>query len=121
MTVIVFGPGRDLLNAAENFLEFFVDESCGQCTPCRDGTGWATKVLEALEAGRGRMEDIELLEDMTGQIEHSTICALGPSLTFVVHSYLDKFREDFEAHVEEGGCPFPEWGLEDKSSTEQVA
>jgi len=110
-----------MVRVAARLAHFYHHESCGQCTPCRDGTGWAAKVLDALEAGRGRIEDIELLEDMTGQIEHSTICALGPSLTFVVHSYLDKFREDFEAHVEEGGCPYPEWGLDGSSTSEQVA
>jgi NADH-quinone oxidoreductase subunit F len=99
-----------MVRLAARLAHFYHHESCGQCTPCRDGTGWAAKVLDAMEAGRGRMEDIDLLEDMTGNIEHSTICALGPSLTFVVHSYIDKFREDFERHVEEGGCPYPEWG-----------
>jgi NADH-quinone oxidoreductase subunit F len=110
-----------MVRVAARLAHFYHHESCGQCTPCRDGTGWAAKVLDALEAGRGRMEDIELLEDMTGQIEHSTICALGPSLTFVVHSYLDKFREDFERHVEEGGCPYPDWSLEGSTAVSQVA
>jgi NADH-quinone oxidoreductase subunit F len=110
-----------MVRVAARLAHFYHHESCGQCTPCRDGTGWAAKVLDALEAGRGRSEDIELLEDMTGQIEHSTICALGPSLTFVVHSYLDKFREDFERHVEEGGCPYPDWSLEDSTAVSRVA
>lgn len=99
-----------MVRVAARLAHFYHHESCGQCTPCRDGTGWSAKILDALEAGRGRPEDLELLEDMTGNIEHSTICALGPSLTYVVHSYLEKFPEDFERHVEEGGCPYPTWG-----------
>ena len=110
-----------MVRVAARLAHFYHHESCGQCTPCRDGTGWAAKILDALEAGRGRAEDIDLLEDMTGNIEHSTICALGPSLTYVVHSYLDKFREDFERHVEEGCCPFPDWGLSESDSAQQVA
>lgn len=110
-----------MVRVAARLAHFYHHESCGQCTPCRDGTGWAAKVLDALEAGRGRHEDIDLLEDMTGQIEHSTICALGPSLTFVVHSYLDAFREDFEKHVEHGGCPYPSWSRSDQDASEQVA
>jgi len=110
-----------MVRVAARLAHFYHHESCGQCTPCRDGTGWAAKVLDALEAGRGRMEDIDLLEDMTGNMEHSTICALGPSLTFVVHSYIEKFREDFVRHVEEGGCPYPSWGKDVGTAAEQVA
>jgi NADH-quinone oxidoreductase subunit F len=103
-----------MVRLAARLAHFYHHESCGQCTPCRDGTGWSAKVLDAIEAGRGRREDLDLLEDMTGQIEHSTICALGPSLTFVVHSYLEKFPEEFEAHIEQGECPFPSWSLDSK-------
>jgi len=110
-----------MVRVAARLAHFYHHESCGQCTPCRDGTGWAAKVLDALEAGRGRMEDIDLLEDMTGNMEHSTICALGPSLTFVVHSYIDKFREDFVRHVEEGGCPYPAWGKQKGQPAPRVA
>ena len=110
-----------MVRVAARLAHFYHHESCGQCTPCRDGTGWSAKVLDALEAGRGRIEDIDLLEDMTGNIEHSTICALGPSLTYVVHSYIDEFREEFERHVEEGGCPFPKWGKGESDSAQQVA
>jgi len=118
--VTFFDSETCMVRVAARLAHFYHHESCGQCTPCRDGTGWAAKVLDALEAGRGRQEDIDLLEDMTGQIEHSTICALGPSLTFVVHSYLDKFREDFEKHVEHGGCPYPSWSRSEEEA-EQVA
>lgn len=110
-----------IVRLAARVAHFYHHESCGQCTPCRDGTGWAAKVLDALEAGRGRIEDIDLLEDMTGNIEHSCICALGPSLTYAVHSYLDLFRDEFERHVEEGGCPHEKWGKPAANSADQVA
>ncbi len=105
-----------MVRLAARLAHFYHHESCGQCTPCRDGTGWAAKILDAIEAGRGRTEDLDLLYDMTGNIEDNTICALGPSLTYVVHSYLDKFREDFEAHIEQGECPYPSWGKESTAS-----
>ena len=108
-----------MVRLAARLAHFYHHESCGQCTPCRDGTGWAAKVLDALEAGQGRKEDIDLLMDMTGNIEHSTICALGPSLTFVVHSYVEEFREEFERHAEEGECPFPDWGKQGESNIAQ--
>ena len=89
---------------------FYHHESCGQCTPCREGTGWAYKVLNAIEAGRGRPEDLELLLEMCDNIQGNTICAHGDSLAIPVRSYIHTFRHEFEAHIEQGGCRMPAWG-----------
>jgi NADH-quinone oxidoreductase subunit F len=86
---------------------FFARESCGWCTPCREGVAWVTKILEALEEGKGQLEDLKVLEDHTRFIRPgTTYCALAPGAMEPLASGLRHFREDFERHVREGGCPW---------------
>lgn len=98
-----------MVRLAARLAEFYHHESCGQCTPCREGTGWGAKILSAIEAGNGRQEDLDLLLDMCNNIEGHTICALGDSMAIPVRSYIQTFPEEFEQHIREGGCSFPAW------------
>ncbi|MGQ4807189.1 NADH-quinone oxidoreductase subunit 1 [Candidatus Entotheonellaceae bacterium PAL068K] len=84
--------------------EFFHDESCGQCSPCREGTGWMAKILHRIEAGEGRLGDIDLLLHMGTNIFGHTICPLGDASVWPVESAINKFREEFEYHIGEKRC-----------------
>ena len=90
-----------------NLIRFFGHESCGFCTPCRDGLPWTRQVLEAIESGRGRPEDLETLKFQTGFIGDmgNTHCALAPGAMAPLHSALTHFGEDFERHIREQRCP----------------
>jgi len=85
---------------------FFEHESCGKCTPCREGTWWGVKVLERIEHGEGRMEDMDLLLDICEGIDGRSFCPLGDAASWALRSNVKLFREEFEAHVEAGRCPF---------------
>ena len=87
---------------------FFRDESCGQCTQCREGTGWLHKLMLRLERGAGRAEDLDILLDVAAKMEGQTICAFADAAAWPVQGLLRHFRSDFERHVELGKCPFPE-------------
>jgi len=100
-----------MVRIASRLAHFYHHESCGQCTPCREGSGWAAKVLGALEAGHGRMEDVDLLMDVVDNIEGNTFCALGDSISIPVRSYLETFRAEFEEHVKLQCCPHPAWSI----------
>ena len=82
--------------AMKNLFEFYHHESCGQCTPCREGTGWADKILERLLQGKGTQQDIEILLDVCDMLNGKTICVFAPSVAFIAQSYLKKFRGEFE-------------------------
>jgi NADH-quinone oxidoreductase subunit F len=92
--------------ATRNMLHFYAHESCGQCTPCREGTGWLADILDRMEAGRGRREDIDLMYDITFLIEGRSICALGDAACQPIKSSIQHFRDEYEAHVEQKRCPF---------------
>ncbi len=87
---------------------FFRDESCGQCTQCREGTGWLHKIVERIERGAGVQEDLDVLLDVCAKMEGQTICAFADAAAWPVQGLLRHFREDFEAHVIQRKCPFPE-------------
>ncbi len=87
-------------------LEFFEHESCGKCTPCREGTWWAVKVLERIEHGEGRDEDMDLLIDIANGIDGRAFCPLGDAASWALRSNVKLFRDEFERHVSEGRCPF---------------
>ena len=87
-------------------LEFFEHESCGKCTPCREGTWWAVKVLERIEHGEGRQEDMDLLVDIANGIDGRSFCPLGDAASWALRSNVQLFRSEFEHHVTEGRCPF---------------
>ncbi len=85
---------------------FYAHESCGQCTPCRDGTGWLERMVEAIEHGEGRPGDCERLLSAARMITGNTICALGDAAAFPVISFVERFRQDFEVHIAEHRCPY---------------
>jgi NADH-quinone oxidoreductase subunit F len=86
--------------------DFFEHESCGKCTPCREGTWWASKVLERIERGEGRRQDMDLLLDVADGMDGRAFCPLGDAASWALRSNVKLFREEFERHVTEGGCPF---------------
>ena len=98
-----------MVRLAARLAHFYHHESCGQCTPCREGTGWAYKVLNAIEAGYGTKEDLALIMDMCDNIQGNTICAHGDSLAIPIRSYINIFRHEFEEHVEQGCCSKKPW------------
>ena len=87
---------------------FFRDESCGQCTQCREGTGWMHKIIERIERGAGQPDDLAILLDVAAKMEGQTICAFSDAAAWPVQGMLRHFREDFERHVALGHCPFGE-------------
>lgn len=86
--------------------EFFEHESCGKCTPCREGTWWAVKVLERIEHGEGRQEDMDLLLDISNGMDGRSFCPLGDAASWALRSGVKTFRNEFEQHVTEGRCSF---------------
>jgi NADH-quinone oxidoreductase subunit F len=86
--------------------KFYMHESCGKCTPCREGTRWMVQLLEKIESGEGTHADLELLESICGGILGKSLCALGDFAVYPVSSYMKKFPDEFRAHVERGSCPF---------------
>jgi NADH-quinone oxidoreductase subunit F len=113
-SVVVMDEDTCAVRTAWRIARFFWRESCGQCTPCREGSGWIEKVMRRIETGRGREEDLDLLLDVCDNIspellwppKQTTICVLGPSIPPAIHSALRMFRDEFLVHVKEGGCPF---------------
>jgi NADH-quinone oxidoreductase subunit F len=98
---IVFDEDQCIVRNTWNFARFYSHESCGQCSPCREGTGWMEKVLYRLEHGHGNMRDIELLEEINKKIEGNTICPLGDAAAWPVAAAIRHFRDEFEWHVNE--------------------
>ena len=86
--------------------QFYEHESCGKCTPCREGTRWMTQILRRLEAGDAEQHELDLLLDVCDRINGKCLCPLGETAAIAVASYVDKFRGEFQQHVDEGGCPF---------------
>jgi NADH-quinone oxidoreductase subunit F len=86
--------------------EFYEHESCGKCTPCREGTRWMTQILRRLEAGDAEQRELDLLLDVCDRINGKCLCPLGETAAIAVASYVEKFREEFQEHIDEGGCPF---------------
>jgi len=98
---IVYDEDQCMVRNTWNFSRFYHHESCGQCSPCREGTGWMEKVLHRIEEGHGTMEDIDLLWDIQRKIEGNTICPLGDAAAWPVASAIRHFREEFEWHINE--------------------
>ncbi len=103
--MIVMDEDTCMVDIARFFLEFTVDESCGKCTPCREGTKRMLEILERITEGNGTMEDIDTLEDLGNTIKISSLCGLGQSAPNPVLSTLRYFRDEYEAHVKEKRCP----------------
>ncbi|OQX31324.1 MAG: NADH-quinone oxidoreductase subunit F [Candidatus Sedimenticola endophacoides] len=102
--VIVMDDTNCMVRVLERMSYFYYEESCGQCTPCREGTGWLYRVVSRIENGQGRPEDLELLEDVTRKIAGRTICALGDAAAMPVQGMLKHFRDEFEYHIEHKRC-----------------
>ncbi len=96
---IVFDEDQCIVRNTWNFARFYSHESCGQCSPCREGTGWMEKVLRRIEHGQGHMHDIDLLADINKKIEGNTICPLGDAAAWPVAAAIRHFREEFEWHI----------------------
>ncbi|HVC14126.1 MAG TPA: NADH-quinone oxidoreductase subunit NuoF [Acidimicrobiales bacterium] len=111
--ITVMDDSTCMVRAAWRITKFFARESCGQCTPCREGSGWLERVLRRIEHGEGREEDLDLLLDVSDNIapglqwppQQTTICVLGPSIPSSIHSGIEMFRGEFLLHVKEGRCP----------------
>jgi NADH-quinone oxidoreductase subunit F len=102
--VIVMDETTCMVKALERLSYFYFEESCGQCTPCREGTGWLYRVVHRIEHGQGRVEDLDLLNRVTDNIMGRTICALGDAASLPVRSFIKHFRSEFEYHIEHGKC-----------------
>ncbi|MBO0729321.1 MAG: NADH-quinone oxidoreductase subunit NuoF [Acidimicrobiaceae bacterium] len=114
-SVVAMDHTTCMVRAAWRIVRFFARESCGQCTPCREGGGWLESILRRIEAGRGRESDLDLLMDVCDNISpgvrwppaQTTICVLGPSMPPSVAAGIRMFRDEYLAHVRDGRCPFP--------------
>ena len=102
--VIVMDETVCMVKALERLSYFYFEESCGQCTPCREGTGWMYRVVKRIEHGEGRPEDLDLLLSVGTNIAGRTICALGEAAVGPVHSFIKHFRKEFEYHIEHKKC-----------------
>lgn len=101
-SVIIMDDSTCMVEALTRLAHFYYDESCGQCTPCREGTGWLYRVLKRIMDGNGKADDIDLLMGVQDKIMGNTICALGDAAAMPVESFLRNFREEFEYYIEHG-------------------
>lgn len=99
-SVIVMDETTDMVDVLERLSYFYYEESCGQCTPCREGTGWLYRVIHRINSGAGKSEDLDLLTDMANNIQGRTICALGDAAAMPVVSFITRFRGEFEAKID---------------------
>jgi NADH-quinone oxidoreductase subunit F len=100
--VIVMDETTCMVRVLERLSRFYYAESCGQCTPCREGTGWLNRTLKRILAGKGKPADVDMLVDVANKIEGHTICALGDAAAWPVQSFVKHFRHEFEHYVEHG-------------------
>ena len=102
--VIVMDETTCMVRALERLSLFYHEESCGQCTPCREGTGWLYRIIHRIEQGQGRQDDLDLLHSLSNNIQGRTICALGDAAAMPVRSFVTHFRDEFEYHVVHRRC-----------------
>jgi NADH-quinone oxidoreductase subunit F len=107
--VIIMDETRCMVKSLLRLSYFYFEESCGQCTPCREGTGWLYRVVNRIEHGEGRQEDLDLLNSVADNIQGRTICALGDAAALPVKSFIKHFRAEFEHHIEHGKCLVPHY------------
>ena len=108
--VIVMDETTDMVKALQRISRFYYSESCGQCTPCREGTGWLYRLVTRIVEGKGRSEDLDLLDSVASKIEGRTICALGDAAAMPVRSFVKHYRHEFAYYIEHkrsmvGGAP----------------
>jgi len=90
------------VKALQRISRFYYSESCGQCTPCREGTGWLYRMLTRIVNGQGRPEDLDRLDNVASKIEGRTICALGDAAAMPVRSFVKQFRHEFQHYIDHG-------------------
>ena len=105
--VIVMDETRCMVRSLLRLSYFYYEESCGQCTPCREGTGWLYRMVHRIEHGQGRPEDIDMLNSVADNIQGRTICALGDAAAMPVRAMIKNFRQEFEYHIEHKQCLVP--------------
>ena len=105
--LIIMDETTCMVKALERLSFFYYEESCGQCTPCREGTNWMYRIIHRIEHGQGRPEDLDLLGSVSGNIMGRTICALGDAAAMPVQGFLKHFRDEFAYHVEHKKCLVP--------------
>ncbi|MBI4206229.1 MAG: NADH-quinone oxidoreductase subunit NuoF [Betaproteobacteria bacterium] len=107
--VIIMDETRCMVRSLLRLSYFYFEESCGQCTPCREGTGWLYRVVDRIEHGKGKAADLDLLANVSDNIQGRTICALGDAAALPVKSFVKHFRDEFEYHIEHGKCLVPDY------------
>ena len=107
--VIVMDETRCMVKSLLRLSYFYFEESCGQCTPCREGTGWLYRMVNRIEHGQGRQEDLDLLDTIAGNIMGRTICALGDAAAMPVRGFLKHYRDEFAYHIEHKQCVVPQY------------
>ena len=105
--VIVMDETRCMVKSLLRLSYFYYEESCGQCTPCREGTGWLYRIVNRIEHGEGRPEDLDMLNSIADNIQGRTICALGDAAAMPVRAFLKHFHEEFEHHITHKSCIVP--------------
>jgi NADH-quinone oxidoreductase subunit F len=102
--VIVMDDTNCMVKVLDRISYFYFEESCGQCTPCREGTGWMHRVVHRIETGKGRSDDLDLLDDVAKKIMGRTICALGDAAAMPVAGFIKHFRDEFQYHIDHKKC-----------------
>lgn len=115
--VVVMDETTCLVRAVARLARFFAHESCGQCTPCREGTNWSRIVLDRIESGQGSPADAELILRMTANMSGTALCALADACVGPVRSLITNFRDEVDRHIEEGRCPLPHQPVFDDEAT----
>jgi NADH-quinone oxidoreductase subunit F len=109
--IVVMAEGTCMVRTLMVLSRFYAHESCGQCTPCRDGTPWMARIVKSIEDGKGSESDLDLLLDICKSMAGNTICPLADAAVMPVQSYVAKFRNEFLDHIRQGRCPYPAWPL----------
>jgi NADH-quinone oxidoreductase subunit F len=107
--VIVMDESRCMVRSLLRLSYFYFEESCGQCTPCREGTGWLYRMVHRIEHGQGKLEDLDLLNNVSDNIAGRTICALGDAAALPVKSFIKHYRDEFVYHIEHKKCLVPDY------------
>jgi len=107
--VIVMDETRCMVKSLLRLSYFYFEESCGQCTPCREGTGWLYRIVRRIEEGEGRPEDLDVLDSVAHNIMGRTICALGDAAAMPVRSFIKHFRDEFAHHIQHKSCVVPKY------------
>lgn len=102
--VVIMDETTCMVQALGRIAYFYYKESCGQCTPCREGSGWLARVVRRIEYGQGRSEDLDMLDDVASKIEGRTICAFGEATAWPVRSFVHHFKDEFQYHIDNGHC-----------------